>query len=48
MINKSDFKKTPEELQEYLKFKRRGGSVPAKRGKGSYKRRDKHRGKEVY
>ena len=28
-------KKTPEELQEYLAFKRRGARVPAKKGKGA-------------
>lgn len=31
-------KMTPEQLLEYLAFKRRGGSVPAKKGKGSYNR----------
>ena len=32
-------KKTGEELQEYLRFKRRGSKVEAKKGKGSkYKR----------
>lgn len=32
-------KKSPEELQQYLAFKRRAGRVPAKKGKGSYDRR---------
>lgn len=27
-----------EELQMYLHFKKRGGTVPAKKGKGSYNR----------
>lgn len=36
-------KKSPEELQEYLQFKRRGSIVPAKKGKGSFKRKGKHR-----
>ena len=31
-------KKTPEELQQYLAFKRRAGRVPSKKGKGSYNR----------
>ena len=32
-----------EELQQYLLFKRRGCVVPAKKGKGSFKRKEKHR-----
>ena len=28
-----------EELQMYLHFKKRGGKVPAKKGKGSYDRK---------
>lgn len=39
-------KKTPEELQEYLHFKRRGSQVKAKKGKGSYSRKKKHKDKE--
>ena len=31
-------KKTGEELQAYLQFRRRGFKVPAKKGKGSYNR----------
>ena len=31
-------KMKPEELQEYLAFRRRGFSVPHKKGKGSYNR----------
>ena len=45
-MDKKMFKKSPEELQEYLAFKRRGYKVPAKKGKGSYKRHEKHRNKE--
>lgn len=41
-MNKKIFKKSLEELQEYLKFKRRHSVVPAKKGKGSYKRKSKH------
>lgn len=33
------FKKTGEELQQYLAFKRKCGRVPPKKGKGSYDRR---------
>ena len=29
----------PEQLQEFLAFRRKGGKVPAKKGKGSYNRR---------
>lgn len=36
--NKQYLKKTGEELQEYLAFRRRGYTVPAKKGKGSYNR----------
>ena len=38
------FKKSPEELQQYLQFKRRGFSIANKKGKGSYKRHEKHKG----
>lgn len=31
MFNKKQLKKSPEELQEYLKFKRRGFLVPSKK-----------------
>lgn len=31
-------KKSPEELQEYLQFQRRGFKVKPKKGKGSFKR----------
>lgn len=42
--NKRYLKKTGEELQEYLAFRRRGYTVPAKKGKGSYKRSDFKKG----
>jgi len=45
-MDKRMFKKSPEELQQYLAFKRRGYKVPAKKGKGSYKRHEKHRNRE--
>ena len=37
-------KKTGEELQEYLAFRRRGFKVPAKKGKRSYDRKKMKRG----
>lgn len=40
--NKKYLKKTKEELQEYLKFKKRGFYISNKKGKGSYKRKLKH------
>lgn len=36
-------KKSPEELQEYLHFKRRGSMARAKKGKGSFNRKLKHK-----
>ena len=40
------FQKKGDELQEFLAFKRRGSRVEAKKGKGSYKRKDKYPRKE--
>lgn len=37
-------KMSPEELQMYMHFKKRGFFVPPKKGKGSY---DRKRGKKV-
>ena len=37
------FKKTPEELEQYLLFKHRGSFVRTKKGKGSYNRKEKHK-----
>lgn len=37
-MDKRANKKTGEELQMYLAFRRRGYKVPAKKGKGSYSR----------
>lgn len=37
-MNKSYLKKTEEELEQYLAFRRRGSKVQNKKGKGSYKR----------
>jgi len=36
-------KKSPEELQEYLHFRRRGSITRARKGKGSFKRKLKHK-----
>ena len=41
--NKHFLKKSPEELQEYLAFKKRGFVVENKKGKGSYSRKSKHK-----
>lgn len=45
-MDKKIFKKSSEELQEYFKFKRRGFSISPKKGKGSFKRKNKHIKKE--
>ena len=46
-MDKREFKKSPEELVEYLQFKRRASVVPAKKGRGSvYKRNPKHKLRE--
>ena len=37
-MDKRVYKKTGEELQQYLAFRRKGSRVPAKKGKGSYNR----------
>ena len=37
-MNKQMFKKSGEELQEYLMFRRRGFKIKNKKGKGSYNR----------
>ena len=42
-MDKRDFKKTREELQDYLAFRRRGTKVAPKKGKGSFKRKEKHK-----
>lgn len=42
-IYKQAMKKTGDELQEWLQFKHRGSSVQAKKGKGSYSRKQKHK-----
>lgn len=39
---KRAFKMAPEELQEFVRFQRKGSTVPAKKGRGSYRRKPKH------
>lgn len=39
-MNKEMFKKTGQELQEYLMFRRRASKVENKKGKGAYNRRE--------
>lgn len=45
-IYKQAMKKTGDELQEWLQFKHRGSSVQAKKGKGSYSRKQKYKDRE--
>ena len=40
------FKKSAEELEEYIKFKRHGFAVRPKKGKGSYTRKKKYKEQE--
>lgn len=40
--NKKAFKMAPEELEEFVRFQRKGSTVPAKKGRGSYRRKPKH------
>lgn len=35
-------KMNPEELAQWLHFKKRGWAVPPKKGKGSYKRKESY------
>ena len=43
-FDKRMLKKEGEELQQYLAFRRKAGRVPAKKGKGSYDRKDFKKG----
>ena len=47
IVDKRVNKKSKEELQEYLQFKRRGYWVKSKKGKGSYKRHDFKQGCQI-
>ena len=42
-MDKQIFKKSKEELIQYLVFKRKHHIVNNKKGKGSYSRKDKHK-----
>ena len=42
-LDKRMFKKSPEELEQYLNFKKRGFAIDNNKGKGSYKRKTKHK-----
>ena len=42
-FNKSIFKKTPEEVQEMLKFRGKASCIDPKKGKGSYQRKAKYK-----
>ena len=43
-MDKRANKKTGEELQQFLAFRKRASRVPAKKGKGSYNRKDFKKG----
>lgn len=43
-MSKEVNKKTGEELQQFLAFRKRAYSVPKKKGKGSYKRSEFKKG----
>ena len=45
-FDKRIFKKSPEELEQYMQFKRRGSRVENKKGKGSYQRHSKHKSQD--
>ena len=45
-LDKRIFKKSAEQLEQYMMFKKRGSVVPAKKGKGSFKRKSKYLSKE--
>ena len=45
-FDKRVLKKSPEELEAYLQFQRRGSKVESKKGKGSYNRKIKHKKSE--
>ena len=47
-FDKRMFKKSPEELELYLQFRRRGTRVESKKGKGPYSRKQKHKNKEYW
>ena len=46
-FDKRIFRKTGDELQAYLACTRRGSKIENRKGKGSYTRKRKHKGKEA-
>lgn len=47
-LYKRIFKKSPEELEQYMQFKRRGSRIENKKGKGSYQRNFKHKNQDFW
>lgn len=45
--DKRAFKMPPSELEEFLEFRKRGSKVEPKRGKGSFKRKPKHKDRSL-
>ena len=45
-VDKRIFKKEGEELQQYLHFRKRGGNVKPKKGKGSFDRKKFKKGED--
>ena len=48
MNRKADLKKTGDELQAYLQFRRRCSKLKNRKGKGAYTRKQKHKNQEKY
>ena len=48
MMNKKIRKKSGDELQGFLMWRNRGSVVPAKKGKGAYKRKSKYKNEGGY
>ena len=46
-LDKRIFKKSQEELEQYMQFKRRGSVVENRKGKGSYSRKIKHKNSDL-
>ena len=46
-IDKSIFKMTSDELQSWLHFRRATSKIENQKGKGSYKRNQKHKGGNI-
>ena len=45
-FDKSINKKSSEELEQYMAFRRKGSRIEAKKGRGSYTRKSKHKNQE--